>query len=824
MLENDVDGQGKFKSRFIITNNSKETLEGHHWAIYYNFNRKLKNELVTGKVAISHVNGDLFKITPTALFKLKSGDSVVIDYMSSYWAINTNDAPTGLYIVFNDQITGKETKPVSITNYTVKPFLKPEQYKRYKADVFPQTTALSTFNKNKIISKLDKDKLLPVIPVPVDYSVGNKTMSLDPTYSINASNDLKNEKEQLINLLNSVFVEPINSKSKDKTIILQLGEFIHQGKTLKKGDEGYKLEIKNFKITITGTDEAGVFYGIQTLKALFPVETFKAKVKSINLTEVNIIDYPRFPYRGMMLDVARNFQKKDNILKYLDLLAYYKINKFHFHLTDDEGWRVPIKALPELTEVGGKRGHKATGNEMIPSFSSGPSNDPTLSPGAGYYTREEFVEILKYATDRHIQVIPEIDVPGHSRAAIKSMDARFERLMKEGKSGEATKYLLRDLNDKSEYASVQMWNDNVICICQPSALNFIEEVTKELVAMYKEANAPITSVHIGGDEVPKGVWTNSVVCKQLLDADPELSTTEELPMYFLKKVNEILGKYNLRTAGWEEIALKKVDNRHEANPIFVSANFTPYIWNNLFGRGKEEYAYKIANSGYKVVLSNVTHLYFDLAYNNDPEELGDYWGGYIDTRRPYEFIPFDIYKCAYDDPNGKLINQGLCQGKVMLNDTGKANILGIQGQLWSENVTNKGIMEFLSFPRIISLAERAWAKDPSWSMIGEENTRNEAIDKDWNVFANTIGQKEFVRLDNTFGGVAYRVSLPGAFIENGLLNANVEFPGLTIRYTTDGTEPSMTSTMYTMPVAVKGTIKLKAFTSTGRSSRTVVLN
>jgi hexosaminidase len=819
MIENNVNNENKFKSKFVLVNKGKDVLDASNWAIYFNFGRKLKNEPVSGKVAISHVNGDLFKITPLTGFKLKGGDSLSITFMSSYWVINESDAPTGIYIVFTEPYGRKELKTAMLP-YSIKPFLKEAQYKRFKGDSAASITPAYLFNQNKIITKINKDQLLPLIPSPNVCTFGTTITLLDPSFNLIAAPNLINEKENLSKFLNVLFQTPLNGRAKDKTIILQIGTINDKNKVLKKGDEAYQLEIKGGKITITGTEEAGVFYGIQTLKALIPVEYFTTKSNIIRLTETTIIDYPRFHYRGMMLDVARNFQKKETILKYLDLLSFYKINKFHFHLTDDEGWRLEIKPLPELTDIGGKRGHDATGKGMLPSFSSGPSNS---SNGSGFYTRADFIEIIKYAKARHIEVIPEIDVPGHSRAAIKAMDARFEKFMKEGKSNEATKYLLRDLNDQSNYASVQMWNDNVICICQPSALNFVEEVVKEIVAMYKEANVDISSLHIGGDEVPQGVWQKSSVCKQLLEADATLQTTEELPMDFLKKINNILTKYQLKTAGWEEIALKKTGNLHVVNPDFVKSNVSPYIWNNLWGSGLEDNAYKLANLGYKVVLSNVTHLYFDLAYNSDPAELGDYWGGYVDTRKPFEFIPYDLYKNAYYDAEGNLINQEKYKGKEALTEDGKANILGIQGQLWSENVVNSEIMDYLSFPRIISLAERAWSSAPAWSTIADENLRNKAIDKDWNIFANTIGQKELVRLNNFAGGVAYRISLPGAKIENGILNANIEFPGLTIRYTLDGEEPTTTSTIYTGPIAVSGNVKMKAFANNGRSSRTIFI-
>jgi len=171
-----------------------------------------------------------------------------------------------------------------------------------------------------------------------------------------------------------------------------------------------------------------------------------------------------------MLDVARNFQPKKQVLKLLEAMSLYKLNTLHLHLTDDEGWRLELPSLPELTSVGAKRGHTLDSKHYLPpSHGSGPDVENTV--GSGFYSRADYLEILRYATDRHITVIPEIETPGHARAPIKAMDARYDRLMAEGKEEEAAKNLLRDLNDKSEYRSVQYWNDNVIDVSLPSTYN-----------------------------------------------------------------------------------------------------------------------------------------------------------------------------------------------------------------------------------------------------------------------------------------------------------------------------------------------------------------
>ncbi|WP_243665267.1 family 20 glycosylhydrolase, partial [Rhodothermus marinus] len=267
------------------------------------------------------------------------------------------------------------------------------------------------------------------------------------------------------------------------------------------GPEAYHLIVDpEAGITLTGTDAAGAFYGIQTLQQLIDPSFYRQTSETIPIPALEVHDAPRFGYRGLHLDVARNFQPKAVVLRLLDLMARYKLNRFHFHLTDDEGWRLEIEGLPELTEVGGCRGHTETeATCLVPSHGSGPI--PGQQPGSGYYTREDFIEILRYATARHIEVIPEIDVPGHARAAIKAMEARYARLKAAGRpEAEAAAYRLVDPADTSVYRSVQGWNDNVINVCLPSTYRFLEKVVDELRRLYDEAGAPLHVVHTGGDE------------------------------------------------------------------------------------------------------------------------------------------------------------------------------------------------------------------------------------------------------------------------------------------------------------------------------------
>jgi hexosaminidase len=277
------------------------------------------------------------------------------------------------------------------------------------------------------------------------------------------------------------------------------------------------------------------------------------------------------------------------------------------------------------------------------------------------------------------------------------------------------------------------------------------------------------------------------------------------------------------TAGWEEIGLQKIqqaeETTHVPHPDLVG-RVRPYIWNNL--RGNQDLAYRLANAGFEIVLCNVTNLYFDLAYDKDPMEPGLYWGGFVDTRKAFELVPYDLFKSTHQDPMGNRLDLAAYR-KTMehLKPENRRNLLGIQGELWSETVKGGKMMEYYLFPKLIGLAERAWAPPPSWAELEDTEERETALDSAWNVMANVIGQREFSRLDHLYGGVNYRVPPPGAVIANGNLSANVAFPGLSIRYTDDGTEPTEGSPLYREPVKVSGQVKIRAFASAAKTSRTV---
>lgn len=222
-------------------------------------------------------------------------------------------------------------------------------------------------------------------------------------------------------------------------------------------------------------------------------------------------------------------------------------------------------------------------------------------------------------------------------------------------------------------------------------------------------------------------------------------------------------------------------------------------------------------------MCNATHLYFDLAYNKDPWEPGYYWAGFVDAKTPYSFAPLDYLSKTRKDIYGHDIAEDSIKRRARLTDEGKKHIVGIQGQLWGENLKGEGRLEYMAAPRLIALAERAWAREPDWSTDENPGTWPQKLQHAWSEFAAQLGTVELPRLDYLSGGFRYRIPEPGAVIEQGVLTANTEFPGMTIRYTTDGSEPDVNSPIYAQPVHVGTTARVRVFASNGRGGRSTTI-
>jgi hexosaminidase len=821
--------EGSFRAELRLTNSGNTALE-NDWILYFNSAAKLLPESVEPDFKLTHINGDFYSLSPTPSAKpLATGALHGIPYIGAPWAINFSDAPAGFYLV-RKNATGNVAEPEPLP-LEVAAFPDPSKLRRGSADIFPRATSESRYLENESLTLLPADTLIKVVPTPFEIQPLHQRFILDASFTIAPDSATAKEAAFLATALTDVLTGKVtvekastDAKAAPNRIRLGIGGVKMGDEAKHRGDEAYVLTIHPATgIEIVGTDPAGVFYGIQTLRALIPVAAYRQPAERIELDAVHIADAPRYHYRGLHLDVARNFQSKQTVMKLLDLMAFYKLNRFHWHLTDDEGWRFEVKQLPELTSVGSRRGHTLEESDrLIPAYGSGPAADAAKSSGTGFYTQEDVLAILQFAHARHIVVIPELDFPGHARAAIKSMEARRNRLAPTDPKADA--FLLRDPNDESVYESVQMWRDNVVDVGSESTYRFLDVVFGELADMYKRAGVPLTSIHLGGDEVPAGVWEMSPACVSIpIDTNSKIPRRGQLELHFLSRAANLLAARKIQPACWEDCLLLEVDENKSAAEYRRAAGRpvpTAYVWNNVWGWGREDAAYRLANAGFDVVLCNATHLYCDLAYEKDPLEPGYYWAGFVDVKKPFEFVPPDVFKNADRNTMGLPVNANSLADRVRPTAEGLRHIIGIQGLLWAENLRSPERLEYMAFPRLICLAERAWAQSPAWASTGDASKRKSLIAKDWNQFANRLGQRELPRLDNLDGGVRYRLPPPGAIVRDEQVFANVAFPGLEIRYTTDGAEPTKISPVYSKPLPAKADIKLKNFDTRGRGSRT----
>lgn len=494
---------------------------------------------------------------------------------------------------------------------------------------------------------------------------------------------------------------------------------------------------------------------------------------------------------------------------------------------DDEGWRLEIPGLPELTDVGAKRCFDPSEQQcLMPQLGAG-TNPNNINNG--YYSVEDYKELLKAASARHIQVIPSLDMPGHSRAAIKSMEARYDKYVALEQKDIAQQYLLSDPNDKTKYSSIQFYSDNTINACQESSYAFVKKVMTEVQKIHNEAGQPLTRYHIGADETA-GAWLESPVCNAFIENnDKGITDMKQLGAYFVERVANMLADMGIEPAAWS-------DGLEHTNPEKMPSVVQANAWGHL-PWGAHHTLNKLVNRNWQVVLSIPDVTYFDFPYEADPKEHGYYWASRrTNTEKVFQFMPQNIPVHAefwldrQDNPfviddtlqindQGKVIHQPMKEGK---------RYFGIQGQLWSENIRTNEMAEYKVFPRLIALAERAWHK-ASWAVpynyLGERydqssnhfNSRLKQIrEQQWVLFANALGQKELPKLDKA--GVNYRLPTVGAKIEQGILYANIAFPGLTIEFK-DGQKDWQ---IYSGPTAVGHNVQVRAISSDGQRKGRVV--
>ena len=393
-----------------------------------------------------------------------------------------------------------------------------------------------------------------------------------------------------------------------------------------------------------------------------------------------------------------------------------------------------IEKFPELTTYGAHHAfpHRNEAGEyvetdyLMPSYNGSIDPDDMSSTANGYLTKEDYIEILKYAWERRIKVIPEFDTPGHSRAAIKAMDAYSERVGND-------EFRLSDPEDRSEYCSVQYYRDNALNVAMPSTYRFIEVVFDELIAYHAEAGVPLPAIHVGGDEVAKGAWTASPACLKVME-ERGWDNIELMKSYYIEKVLDIAEARGVKISGWQELVMDLEDHVYERlKKNLYSVNF----WHT--GHGQEEYPYQYANDGVPSVLSNMTNTYVDFAYTPDKTERGLSWGGFVDERRSFSLLPYDIYRSVRWDAQGRMRDiSDLPDGKTPLK--ARENVIGVQAQLWTETVRCFDHVTSYVFPKVCGVFERAWNASPSWE--GTTDADNPAFLRELDRYYSTVVSHE----------------------------------------------------------------------------------
>jgi len=789
---------------------AKQAIAAKDWTIHFSQIAPIQS-FESEDFTVKHLNGDLHLIDLQDNFSgFAKGETKTLNFRAMFWSLAESDVMPN-YIVsapglearvvnstvpFIDKDTGLEVLP-HVEEFTD----IATQFKRSSADKTQWLTSEKLYQRNAVLVADELAILQAIVPTPKSVILDSNRGFVDIAQglAISLGNVKAVEVDAALSRLNSLGV-----KQNAKGLPVHLSIAKDDSKVI----GSYRLTVTADEMTIIGVDSNGVFNGLQSLASLITVGESRVPLLVVE-------DEPHYAFRGMLVDVARNFHSKEFILKLLDQMSAYKLNKLHLHLGDDEGWRLEIPSLPELTDIGAKRCFDINETTcLMPQLGAGIDENSSVS---GYYSVSDYQEILQAASARHIQVIPSLDMPGHSRASIKAMTARYKKYQALEDEAKAKKFLLEDFEDTTKYSSVQFYADNTINACLESSYDFVIEVMTQVKKLHADAGQPLTRYHIGADETA-GAWLDSPACKAFVaDNDKGVTKMSELGAYFIERVASILSELDIETAGWSD---GMEHTRKENMPAIVQAN----AWDALFWNGHNK-VHQLTNRDWQVVISSPDVLYFDFPHEADPKEHGYYWASrHTNTEKVFQFMPDNLPVHAefwLDREDNAYIADDtetpLAPGQ---------KFLGIQGQLWSENVRTDDMVEHKVFPRLLALAERAWHL-ADWSVpynyqgakySSQSNNFTDEMkatrDKKWSLFANTLGKKEFAKLE--LAQIDYRLPTVGAVMKAGKLHANIAFPGLTIEYQVDSGNWST----YQGPIAVSGTINIRSRSTNGlRTSR-----
>lgn len=602
-----------------------------------------------------------------------------------------------------------------------------------------------------IEASAQQDPNMGIIPAPVSVKKNSGTFKLDKTVVL-ISNEPKNSR--MVDLLNAFVttkggfaLREVKSESTGEKAIILTSEGADQLPA-----EGYQINITDKKITIIGK-EAGLFYAVQSMTQLMP----EKQNNEILIPAAEINDYPRFKYRGMHLDVSRHFFPVSLVKKYIDVMSQYKLNNFHWHLTDDQGWRIEIKKYPKLTSVGGTRNGTIVGRH--------PGIGTDNKEYKGFYTQNEVKEVLAYAAARFINVVPEIELPGHASAAIAAYP-ELSCFPERDTFVDAKTPWSGSRKGKQVQQQFGVFDD--VFVPSDNTFKFLENVLDEVIALF-----PSKYIHIGGDECPKEYWKQSEFCQNLIK---KLNLKDEhgLQSYFIQRIEKHVNKRGRSVIGWDEIL--------EGG---LAPNATVMSW-----RGTEGGIAAAKQSHDVIMTPNAGGLYFDHKQSNSPDEPTNI-GGYAPYTSSYAY-----------DPMPKELNAD--QQKY---------VIGVQANLWTEYIQTPVKVEYMIIPRVFSLAEIAWSQPER---------------KDLKNFSEERLPLHLAKLDKTETNywVPTPLGLNEKVMNGENFNIELKAPvqGSKIYYTLDLSRPSVNGNLYTngvkvtVPKGEKRMLKTVVITPAGKQS------
>lgn len=577
-----------------------------------------------------------------------------------------------------------------------------------------------------------------IIPLPQNVNFSNDIFTITPKTKVLYTSGAESKAVMLTEYLSPATGWDFSTKKSNK---LKSGSiFLNLDESLKTGDESYEMIVKSKGVEIKSATQAGLFYGIQSLLQLLPSEIYSEKrQKGVqwNVPACKITDSPVYKWRGMMLDVSRYFYDKQYVLKFLDMMAMYKMNVLHFHLIDDAGWRLEIKKYPKLTSIGAWRGEDENRR-------------------GGYYTQEDIKEIVAYATERNIDVVPEIEIPAHTLAAISA-------------------YPHLSCTEKEHVVPTQHFiSRDLYCVGKESTFEFLADVFKEAFSLF-----PSKYIHIGGDEARYDRWRECFHC-QKRKKDLGLKSEAELQVYFNRRVQKMVSKYGKTIVGWDEI----IEDGLKEKAVGM-------VWHN------KKKIFKATKMGHDVVMSLTGHTYFDVAESAIPGEVkAATWLKPISLQKAYEWDP-------------------MVEG---LDEKYRKQVLGGNGCLWSDQFIHgyklpeimplnenrsEQYFDYLTFPRMSALAEVCWTKKDkrSWDSF-EKRMRTHYGRYDFAGHGYRVPSPKLIKKEKVNGG--YKITVKNV----------VE--GAEVRFSIDGTRANVYSPVCTSPVFVKNLQDFSAITVVNR--------